>query len=347
MELKHSERIGEIIGIIGNFQNLPPGIMSDFKSSLAPKLQQLAESLGEITPWFDLGNFAFAREHLEYCHKLVTNLDELKQKYPNMRALIGNIKVSINKKLEPLIHDTETRMTYTAEQLKDFKTKELALKEEQQTIKDSQLDALLVETLKSIPTLVDEKMRNQRVFFCYAWPTPENKEKESWVQPFLKNLYRHLKSAGLKPIMDLLDNVAGGNINTFMKQAHLSEYVLVFCTPSLFHKHDDPAWSAIKTELSHIDSKRDLDLHTEQTRVIPIQLSGTQINSFPQKYKLNSTVRDWRDNGYVKSLEQLIGQVYFGAESMTPSEYTTCWQTFHDMADAKKQQNNTSVRFIN
>jgi hypothetical protein len=178
-------------------------------------------------------------------------------------------------------------------------------------LRDEAIKDALNQTLNAIKALPDAHL-GQRCFISYAWPMPGYQEKEGWLQPFLRELHRHLQQAGLKPLLDIADNQAGGNIVSFTQQIEASEFAVLICTDSLSGKHFHPQFKVVQTELSLLRRKYDLDIATgEQVRVLPFLISGSRAGALLPEHHLYRTVRDWRDQSYVKNLEQLIGLIVY------------------------------------
>ena len=94
-----------------------------------------------------------------------------------------------------------------------------ALYHQQALLMDSrEPETMLRDVLGKIKKLLQENRFVSKTFISYAWPLDKNKDKEYWLQPFLKILHRHLKAAGIMPVLDIVDNKAGGNIYQFMQQ---------------------------------------------------------------------------------------------------------------------------------
>ena len=72
----------------------------------------------------------------------------------------------------------------------------------------------------------------------YAWPSKHREmEEEGWVQPFLKILHYHLKKAGIKIVIDVLDNNPGNSIHNFTSLYYKVDYIILVGTESLLEKH--------------------------------------------------------------------------------------------------------------
>ena len=152
------------------------------------------------------------------------------------------------------------------------------------------------------------------VFICYAWPDEKDEQDKhlNWVQPFLIGLRQHLKDAGIYTTrLDITDNLPGGNIYEYMKQARSSEFVLLIGTPTLLRKHDKGT-SAVCTELISINRKREQDRKENKYRVFGMLISGDYRESFPPHYELYTTVNDWvgGQKSYWEQLQWLLRALY-------------------------------------
>lgn len=237
------------------------------------------------------------------------------------KEIMAFLKEPDEKKQEQLLHKTEALYRQQA-----MIEKEVALKK------------ALTDTLNHISAFVKSNHPsnlNKRCFISYAEPTEELQSKESWLQPFLRILHGHLKAAGLQPILDIIDSRAGDNRYQFMAQIESAEYALSICTESLFLKHHNKKFMAIKTELIHLQRKYDDDIANNLVRVFPLLLSGSHHNAYPEGYQMYSTVRDWRDASYVQNLELLISWIYY--PDGTSPEYEAIWQAFYALASKEMQ----------
>ncbi|MBF5060050.1 NACHT domain-containing protein [Candidatus Neptunochlamydia vexilliferae] len=216
-------------------------------------------------------------------------LDPIRRKYEHLKAFFDQDKKDQEEKERRLLSLYDKKKT----QLFKLEQQEL----HRSVIFNDYLERLRVEF---------EKTPHKSAYCVYAWPTDERREKEKWVQPFLRAFKKSLGKAGFSKIgLDIETNRYGKNINSFMKGAESSDYVLLFGTESLFDKHDKGI-SAVCTELNHIIRKREKDNKSSLTRVFPILLSGEHRKSFPVGYERFSTIRDWREGGYLKHFQDLF-----------------------------------------
>lgn len=175
------------------------------------------------------------------------------------------------------------------------------LQEEQDTLDKETFFKDFLNGLKK--EFADKNPQPRGVYFAYAWPSERWKEKERWVQNFLKILKQHLEIAGITTVqLDIVSNRYGSNIYEYMEGAQQNEYVLLFGTESLKEKHEG-GLSAVCTELIHILRKREKDRAVP--KVFPILLSGNTREAFPVEYERYITITDWCQKGYLLGFQEL------------------------------------------
>ena len=160
--------------------------------------------------------------------------------------------------------------------------------------------------LTAIKKYIKERAKKKRVIFVkptlfisYAWPLQKNECLESFTQDFLRDLRIHLKKTGIIAFLDIKDNSCGGNIVQFMNENINRKYILLICTPSLYEKNLSSKNHALRAELSGIRNN-------SNDKVLPHMLAGTHQDSYPDEFKLYSTVRDFRSKSYVENIYGLI-----------------------------------------
>lgn len=200
------------------------------------------------------------------------------------------------------------------------------------------LRAAFEELLQGIAGLNAVPKPAYRCYLSYAWPIEPNLDRELLVQPFLLTLFQHLKLAGLSPILDLLSYRDSDNIYSFSAMANNTDFVILFGTPSLRTKHEDPYWSPEKVVMANAMVKQHRDLLTLQRRVIPINLVGSVEESFLSNFQLHE-VLDWGEGDYFRQLQILLGQIFF--QGNPTSEYKQLWAEFHQRCMPQHASQNT------
>lgn len=263
--------------------------------------------------------------------------------YPRIRLKIETIERMVDEMpdytlkeeiLDPIqickSHINAKLLAPNPEELKRIKWQTYALYHTQALLQTNQTFCNAFENhLERIKQLfMPTTLTNQRVFISYAWPLPEAEADEQWIQPFLAMLHRHLKIAGLHPILDIVDSQIGENIYRFMEQAKEAEYTLLICTPSLKAKHISKQWKAVKTELNLLQEKHDLDTHSGQNRVLPIILCGHHQNAYPIQYRMYTNIYDFREKNYIENFQNLLRQIYNVHAS--EDNYTQLWSELYN-----------------
>jgi len=184
----------------------------------------------------------------------------------------------------------------------------------------------LLQDLSGVFTFDDKA---PQCFISYAWPTPENKAQEYWVQPFLKRLRAQLRLAGIHALLDIEDNITTRNIRSFAVQISESDYALCFCTESLKDKDRSPNYRVIQRELNLLKEKHERDVATlGQTQVLYVLGSGDHHTGYPEELREYRTVYDWRDKGYVKGLETLLRNLYGFRYPRESTDHQAQWAQF-------------------
>ncbi len=183
------------------------------------------------------------------------------------------------------------------------------------------------ELLINIARLKGVPKPGYRCYMSYAWPIESNSETESLVQPFLINLHAHLKLAGIYPILDLINYRDTDDIYSFSSMANDTDFVLLFGTPSLRSKHEDPYWNPEKIVMANTISKQHRDTLTSQHRVLPIILIGAIVDSFISIFE-NIEVIDWCAGEYLAQLQNLLSDIYF--QKHPSHEYNKLWSSFKE-----------------
>jgi hypothetical protein len=234
---------------------------------------------------------------------------------------INLFEVKLNKRLE---------MSVTEEEALRVKTKRLYA-EQSYIARQEDLQKKLMEHLHKLKKLLTEADTPPfRCCISYAWPSKKNQKEEYWVQPFLCILYNHLAAAGIRVIMDILDNQPGNSIYEFMKQYHTVNYIILVGTESLLQKHYNPRLHAVQTELSIISNRFEQDKKQHgHSCVCPLLISGTSKTSFPEIYDKYRTVRDAIDKGYVPTLQFLLSWMYKRRINKDGTKYTDLWYDFN------------------
>ena len=176
-------------------------------------------------------------------------------------------------------------------------------------------------------------------FISYAWPLYKYKENEEHVQAFLRILHEHLQLAGIRVILDILDNSVGNSTHVFMQQAKSSDYVILILTQSLKDKHNDPRSRALHSELQLIRGKHDADIALfgrDFSRLFPVVVSGELGLSNPPYLQMYSNVKDWREYHYLEDLKYFLHWIYIATSSrkanntVIDEKYESLWAEFND-----------------
>lgn len=195
-------------------------------------------------------------------------------------------------------------------------------------MRDETISKALNNTLQNIQKQLPKAQKGLRCFISYAWPTAELQQKEYWLQPFLRVLHKHLTQAGIKPRLDIVDNIADGNIITFTDNIKTDEFAVLICTESLANKHHHPQFRVVQMELNLLQQKYDADIRVNpKPRVFPFLVSGSRVSASLPQHNLYHTVRDWRVQSYLKNLEQLIGWMCY--PQGVSETYQEIWQDFY------------------
>ena len=215
----------------------------------------------------------------------------------------------------------------------EFKTKRLYA---QQSFfyRQEILQSKLMEHLKEIKEmLLDAQSLEPHCYLSYAWPSPENKEHEYCIQPFLSILYDHLHAAGIEMIMDIRNNEPDQDIYQFTRKYKDGNHVILVGTESLLQKHESYKAHTVKTELSIINVRFEHDMEQfGESRIYPLLISGTRKSSFPEIYDKYLTVRESRDMGYALLLKNLIEWLYslkIEREAGLKLKYQALWNKFY------------------
>ena len=140
------------------------------------------------------------------------------------------------------------------------------------------------------------------VFICHAHGDPQ---WERWITRWFPRL---LRMAGIRVIIDRMDNGPGACINDFMDQILSVEHVIVMGTSLLHRKTLPGSTHTVAQEASRISHR----LRTDGSApwVIPILLEGTERTSLP-RILWGRVYVDLRDpDQYHAQLFDLILQLY-------------------------------------
>lgn len=146
--------------------------------------------------------------------------------------------------------------------------------------------------------------------FCYivhASPTEENKNTESWVEPFLNTLYDHLAKAGIRVSMDTRDVGPGESMYKYI-EGYYDRYVILVGTESLLQKHSSHKDHIEKSALAILSRKVESDKRLYgQSRICSLLISGSFETSFDKFYgsQIDAPVL-----GYIETVQYLLSILY-------------------------------------
>lgn len=191
---------------------------------------------------------------------------------------------------------------------------------------------LLLKTLRQVHVwLATNDYVPKRLFFSYAHPLESRITEEFWLSDYLKMLAQHLETVGLIIVWDERDSRFGALIQDHVKQIALSDFVLLFGTPSLKRKYESKKPCMIKDEITEIL----YSLEKEEQKLIPILLLDSLEHSFPRMFPRNVVIEDWTKKNYVENIKELITYVYQIAPS---SSYEALWsEIINELSKAQVQ----------
>jgi len=296
------------------------------KQTILRILTNIKQEISHIEKFFPVPN-----KQLYYpeIRDLLEAVSRQLEKIPSTSGLHHSIRQTIQKAIAPLQADVRQFLL----QEEGVSDEELLLRTQalyaQQAfiMRETSFSKALRDTLTSIKQTLPEKSIGLRCFISYAWPMHHHQSKEEWLQPFLRGLHAHLAQAGIKPRLDIIDGKVGDNIVTFTQHIADSEFALLICTDSLWGKLHDQQFRMIQAELSSLRQKYDLDITTGQVKVFPLLVSGSRTSALLPEDHLYQTIQDWRNQGYLKNLEQLIAWICY--PQGTSEAYQKIWQDFY------------------
>jgi len=296
------------------------------KTTLRAILAAIQQTMAGIAQFFPIQNKSLYYPEIR---RLLETIDQQVEKIPAKPGFHHSIRDAIQKAIAPLQKEVRNFLLQEEGVTDDqLLAKTQALYAQQSLIRRNEtIHKDLCNTLNAIMQGLPKAQVGLRCFISYAWPLSGNQHKEYWLQPFLRELHQHLSQAGIKPLLDIIDNKAGANIVTFTQHIEKSEFALLLCTESLWGKHHDPQFKVVQTELSLLRQKYDMDIASGQVRVFPLLVSGSRGSALLPEHHLYRTVRDWRNQSYLKNLEQLIGWICY--PDGVSKEYQKIWQDFY------------------
>jgi len=159
------------------------------------------------------------------------------------------------------------------------------------------------------------KIKTPSVFISYAWE--HDKEKNTKLQEFLKQLYLDLSLAGIKVYLDIIN--ARSDLEGFMKTGVLNcDIVFLIGTPTLKMKLKDESQN-VSIEYKYIEQKLLLKsdflfplLYAFDTSFSPISYEQKILSSYPDRFS-KFIVRDFTDNlDFIKYSDNLLSSAPSG-----------------------------------
>lgn len=259
-------------------------------------------------------------------------LQQLIAQIPDQPGFYFAIRKRLNKMIEPLTLNVE-KPKQPIQQAAPQKTlsasdqilRTKSLYAQQALIEhDEHQRTVLESTLKAIEQIKPEV--GMRCFISYPQSEQSFAEEETWLKYFLCLLHRHLKMAGIEPVLDIIDKNHSRPV-IFANNIKTSEFALLFCTNSLPHaaniQHD------FGSQLVLLQQKYDYDIASYgKSRVLSVLLTGNQRTATLPEYGMCQALIDWRDQSYVKNLQQLITKIY-APKSSSPA-FQSIWKDFFD-----------------
>lgn len=229
--------------------------------------------------------------------------DSPHRSFPSDQAMTARILKGIAERclLEPYYHRTERtpqeeRILYDQQQLMREDPKRLEL---------------FYQTLRNIAKLAEDNHFGFKptCFISHAWAKDDH-SFEKWVEdPFLIDMYTHLREAGIEAKLDAVSLPWSKRFKDFMNTLPTSNHVLLIGTESFFLKEKDHLTGvSYESELMQ-KRKKMVDEQKRIFPVTPIILSGNYNNAFPIEY-YGIKAADFRTNSYVKSIKELLRHLY-------------------------------------
>ena len=266
-------------------------------------------------------------ENIKAC---IRALEQLKN--PKNRALVTSIVSSIESAIKKIklefSGDDDNDADLANAQLRS-NTHGMHIQQSMIAIDTDQKTAL-IKLLQTLAKEFELTERQLQCFISYAWPTPQNRNQEAWVQLYLSDLQEQLRAAGLHALLDIKDNVTTRNIRDFAAKIKDSPFAISFCTESMKDKDASPNYRVVQRELNLLKEKHITDIRVyKQTRVFYVLGSGSHHTGYPEEYREYRTVYDWRERGYVKGLEALLRMIYNFDYPQDAADYKTKWDRFN------------------
>lgn len=257
-------------------------------------------------------------------------LQQLIAQIPDQPGFYFSIRKRLNKMIEPLTLNVEKpkqpiqqAMPQKTLSASDQILRTKSLYAQQALIEhDEHQRTALESTLKAIEQIKPEV--GMRCFMSYPQSEQPFAEEETWLKYFLCLLHRHLKMAGIEPVLDIIDKNHSRPV-IFANNIKTSEFALLFCTNSLPRAQKQ---YELELQLGQLQQKYNYDINSRgKSRVFAVLLTGNQ-STATLPIDMFRTLSDWRDQSYVKNLQQLITEIY-SPKSRSPV-FQQIWQEFFD-----------------
>jgi hypothetical protein len=239
---------------------------------------------------------------------------------PTDRILANTCKRLIENWVSPFVKWLEKEeLSLSGVDLENIKAMTQKLSAEQNSFEsDPALKGLLEEHLARVAKVL--KDLPPHCHLIYATPTKDHVREEEWVikngihgdEGFLPLLLRHLESAGIRVKADFQMKVSD-NPTEWSSRVRDGRPVILIGTESLREVVRDESFQFFRSHSAFLSEwvgvTRRIEGNIETARVAPWLISGTDFSSLPQGVPFF----DARTEGYRKTLEKMVAQMYSAA----------------------------------